>query len=152
MKINKGSFYNTFTSKKALFEKTLQKYANNINVNVIHELQALNNPIEAIGRLLDFFLDQDSNGCFIINTAANLTDHDDEIKKLVQQTFNIIDSFLEEQIKLAIDLKQTPEHVNPKTAAKLLLTLMTGGVMLGRHSYKKSEIRPIKEFALQMLC
>jgi len=140
MDINKGSFYNTFGSKKALFTKALEKYDQEHRRRLLSNLRELENPVKAITQLFHFSMnesskDPDKKGCFIVNTAMDS----------ITQALREVESFFKEQIELGIKLGQIPTEKNSSYIAKSLLTLAVGWRVLSRGIYDESDMNAIKK-------
>ena len=82
--IGKGSFYNTFGSKKELFEQCLHAYKNHGQQTVKEVLKGKPDPVIGLKYFLDFhtktMLDDPSlRGCLIANSTTELA-HDSKIQ------------------------------------------------------------------------
>lgn len=104
--VGKGSFYNAFGSKRAVFEQALRRYADNRVAGLSHWL-ADSGP--GSQRITGYFarLAAPENeatlrrGCFAANTAAELGRRDPAAKKIVQRTFERMESVLEAALREA---------------------------------------------------
>jgi len=122
MKINKGSFYNTFGSKKSLFSKALEKYDVEHRRKTLSNLRALNAPLDAIPRLFDFIIEQssadpDKKGCFIINTAMDLPNHDSQTNLMVKTGLKEVEDFFKEQITIGINNNIIPDTIDRSSSS-----------------------------------
>lgn len=85
--IGKGSFYNTFGSKRKLFDTCLSVVHESGFKGVKHLLNQESDPILGIRRYLEFhsenlLKDPHSKGCLIVNTTAEMA-HDKGIKSFL---------------------------------------------------------------------
>ena len=154
--INKGSFYNAFGSKKALFTKSLLKYEQEQRRDYLRQLEQLEDPVLAIHTLFNDMIKQsqadlDKKGCFLVNTALDLPNHDDETGNSVKKGLQDTESFFERQIKLGIKKGTIPKHINPAQNAKGLFTLLVGLRVLARGVYDKNSLNAIKAQALGLI-
>ncbi len=154
--INKGSFYNAFGSKKKLFTLSLLKYEHEQRHDTLAQLEALQDPVLAISKLFDALIedsltDKDKKGCFLVNTALDLPNHDSDIEKAVKQGLNNTESFFKQQIKLGIETGAIPKHVDPEREAKGLLTLLVGLRVLARGVFDKASLAAIKSQAMGLI-
>ena len=154
--INKGSFYNAFGSKRALFIKSLVKYEREQRHDILLEFEQLDDPVEAISRLFDelikqSFSDAERKGCFLVNTALDLPNHDSEIQKTVKDGLKGTETFFEGQIKLGIERGVIPEHIDAKLNAKGLLTLLVGLRVLARGVFDQESLAAIKAQAMALI-
>ena len=154
--INKGSFYNAFGSKKKLFIESLLKYEREQRRDVLAQLRTLNDPVLAINKFFDALIEQsltdtEKKGCFLVNTALDLPNHDSDIQKAVKKGLKDTESFFEQQIKLGIETGAIPKKVNPEIQAKGLLTLLVGLRVLARGVFDKASLNAIKTQAISLI-
>lgn len=155
-RINKGSLYNAFGSKKALFTLSLLKYDREQSRGTLARLKAMNDPVAAIEALFDGLIaqslnDPDKKGCMLINTALDLPNHDEDIVKAVKAGIAEFEAFFVEQLKAGRESGAIPAHVDPKTTAKGLLTLVTGLRVLARGVFDEAGLKAIKAQALDLI-
>jgi TetR/AcrR family transcriptional regulator, transcriptional repressor for nem operon len=136
--VGKGSFYNAFGSKHALFKQALRRYADN-RVAGLSRLLADSGP--ASQRISGYFarLAAPENeaalrrGCFATNTAAELSRSDPAAKKIVQRTFERMESVLEAALREGQPSGEPDDDaVDPKAVASLLLATLIGITVLAR--------------------
>jgi TetR/AcrR family transcriptional repressor of nem operon len=134
--IGKGSLYNTFVSKRALFDLALQRY---VDMRVAGIVQTLDGPGSATARLraaLQRLADADvtltSRGCLAVNTAVELAGSDqvaaDAVRRLFERVENAFRAVIEEgqrsgEITADRDCRQT---------ASLLLASFIGMSVLAK--------------------
>ena len=154
--INKGSFYNAFGSKKKLFTQSLLKYEREQRRDILAELELLEDPVLAINKFFDALIEQsltdkDKKGCFLVNTALDLPNHDSDIAKAIKKGLKDTESFFERQITLGMQTGSIPEHVNPEVGAKGLLTLLVGLRVLARGVFDQNSLTAIKIQAIDLI-
>ena len=101
--MNKGSFYNAFGSKKKLFITALLKYEREQRRDFLTNLENLNDPILAISNLFDELIEQSltdsaQKGCFLVNTALDLPNHDQDVHKTVIKGLKSTEAFFKKQL------------------------------------------------------
>jgi TetR/AcrR family transcriptional repressor of nem operon len=156
MGINKGSFYNAFGSKKSLFTQSLLKYDREQRRQVLEQLSSLQDPILAINTLFDALVEQsladvERKGCFLVNTALDLPNHDEDIQKTVKKGLNDFEAFFEQQVRLGISTGVIPDRVNITVTAKGLLTLVVGLRVLARGVFDQASLTAIKTQARDLI-
>jgi TetR/AcrR family transcriptional repressor of nem operon len=156
MGINKGSFYNAFGSKKSLFTQSLLKYDREQRRQVLEQLSSLQDPILAINTLFDALVEQsladvERKGCFLVNTALDLPNHDEDIQKTVKKGLNDFEAFFEQQVRLGISTGAIPDRVNITVTAKGLLTLVVGLRVLARGVFDQPSLTAIKTQARDLI-
>lgn len=154
--INKGSFYNAFGSKKKLFMQSLLKYEREQRRDTLAEFAALNDPVLAINTLFDSLIEQsledkEKKGCFLVNTALDLPNHDGDVAQAVKKGLKDTESFFEQQIKAGIQAGVIAEHIDPSVTAKGLLTLLVGLRVLARGIFDQASLKAIKIQAASMI-
>lgn len=154
--INKGSFYNAFGSKKALFIQSLLKYDDQHCKAMVAELAALNDPITAITKLFDDLIeesltDQEHKGCFLINTALNLPYHDEDTQKIIKNSLAHIEAFFKQQIELGQANGAISVTLDSMSAAKGLLSLIVGLRVLARGVFNQDELLATKKQAMHLI-
>ncbi|WP_367047593.1 TetR/AcrR family transcriptional regulator [Streptomyces sp. Je 1-332] len=102
--IGKGSLYNTFGSKHALFERALRRYRDSQAAALVEMLEG-SGPVkervrEALLLLVEMDLaDPDRRGCMAVNTAAELAGTDevaaDLVRRMLDRTEEAFSALLE---------------------------------------------------------
>ncbi len=90
MGVNRGSLYDTFGDKHALFVEAVEHYLNDSTSKLIEILSAGRSPLAGIQ---DFFnrvvnnltSDNGCRGCLITNAAVELAPHDEEVADVVRR-------------------------------------------------------------------
>jgi TetR/AcrR family transcriptional repressor of nem operon len=90
--IGPGSLYNAFTSKHALYERTLRRYYERETVRLIEVLDGPGSPRGRIRAALDLVVaaaleDRERLGCMATNAAVEFADKDDIVHHLVCRIF-----------------------------------------------------------------
>lgn len=111
MGIGKGSFYNTFKSKRSIFEHCLTIYKT-ISIESLMELlnseKSIHNGVEKflIFNLNSVLDDPKRRGCFLTNTCTELAVADQSVKESIgahyQKMREILIAYLSKQGKLAL--------------------------------------------------
>ncbi|MCX4669239.1 TetR/AcrR family transcriptional regulator [Streptomyces sp. NBC_01381] len=135
--IGKGSLYNTFGSKHALFERALRRYRDSQALALIEMLEE-SGPVKerlraALWLLVDMDLaDPDRRGCMAVNTAAELAGVDEVATELVRRMFDRT----EEAFQALIEKGQRAGEIDPardaRGAGSLLLTTVVGLRLMAR--------------------
>jgi len=154
--INKGSFYNAFGSKKSLFTQSLLKYDREQRRQILAQLTSLQDPLLAVNTLFDALIEQsladvERKGCFLVNTALDLPNQDDDIQKTVKKGLHDFEAFFEQQVRLGISTGTIPTTVDPTVAAKGLLTLVVGLRVLSRGVFDQASLSAIKTQAIDLI-
>ncbi len=156
MQINKGSLYNAFGSKKALFTQALLKYDRENRQASIKQLEAMDDPVAAIRALFDSLIaqsraDTERKGCLLVNTALDLPNHTEEVQRMVTAALKDFEQFFLRTIKRAQARGQVPAGLDAREAAKSLLTQVVGLRVLARGAFDAKSLKAIGTQALAHL-
>ena len=156
MQINKGSLYNAFGSKKALFTRALLKYDREKRQAAIRQLEAMDDPVASIRTLFDSLIaesqaDVECKGCLLVNTALDLPNHSEDIQEMVTSALEDLRRFFERTIRLAQERSQVPANLDPRQAATSLLTQVVGLRVLARGAFDADSLKAIGSQALEAI-
>ena len=149
MGINRASLYDTFGDKYTLFIDSLHSYRTAYFEPYFAEKMKAYSPRRAIIGLFKETMDrilkgEERNGCFIINTAMELSPYDDRVAKFVSQSFAQIEKqFFLKMIKRGKASGEISKSVLPVMTARTLLSLFIGLRVLSRSSPQKVLLQSI---------
>lgn len=152
MGIGRGSIYDTFGSKRGLFMRALDHYIKAYTSTFQDILANSKSPSEAIlnvfeGAIAALVVDGSRDGCFIINTAAELAAHDDEVAEVVTVLFRQIEQAFRALIEQGQELGDIPSNVDAVLTARSLLSLYIGLRILTRSNPDMAVLQAIKSQA-----
>jgi TetR/AcrR family transcriptional repressor of nem operon len=134
--IGKGSLYNTFDSKRTLFDLALQRY---IDLRVAGLVETLDGPGSAserlraaLQRLADVDVTNPSRGCLAVNTAAELAGSDMSVADAVGRLFHRIESAFQAVIEEGQRSGEITAGRDPRQLASLLLTSFIGMTVVAK--------------------
>ncbi len=146
MGINRASLYDTFKDKYSLFLDSLYIY-NLIYIRAyLTKQMKTHTPRQAI---INYFVDmvlkaEERNGCLMVNTALELSPHDKNVAKIVDQSFHYIErKFFRRMIEQGQASGEIDKSVIPITAARTLLSLLVGLCVLSRSEANKPVLQAI---------
>lgn len=155
MGIQKGSFYNTFGSKKQLFIACIKLHDTKSFTEFRNLLKETDNPIALIKSLFLQFADgpesEHNRGCFAGNILAEMVGIDQELTIDAKQYLETLEKIFFEQIKLAQLSGIVKNQTDAKILARYLLNLWNGINITRRIYQTKEELEPIIEFQLSIL-
>lgn len=146
MGINRASLYDTFQDKYSLFLDSLYTYKMIYIKSYLAQQTKKYTPREAI---INYFLDmilkaEDRNGCLMVNTALELSPHDQKVATIVNQTFAYIEkNFFRKMIKKGQVIGEISETVISAKTAQTLLSLLIGLCVLSRSETNKPVMQAI---------
>lgn len=154
--INRGSLYNAFGGKQAMFERVLLKYDLEKRRVRIADLEALDDPKVAIMRFFDTLVadtlaDTDKKGCFLINSAIEIGSHDEQVSEIIKNGLREIEGFFRRSIEVGQIRGEIRKEVLPEIAAKSLLANLVAIRVLGRGAFNDDAITTIGTIAKQSI-
>ncbi|MGW5514742.1 TetR/AcrR family transcriptional regulator [Nocardia africana] len=141
--IGKGSLYNTFGSKRELFERVLDRY-DRMGSEVVGEFMARRGTArECIGAFIRFLVDSDvaqpvRRGCLAVNTATEFSAQDPEITKAVRTMQENTMTALADRIDRGRRDGNVAQDVDPRAAAEFLMNTIVGLRVMAKTSDAES--------------
>ena len=157
MQIQRASLYNAFGDKHSLFLDALRRYDTIHRQAEIEKLLKMPSPRQAI---LSYFEDVVTavvahgarNGCFLINTALELSPHDPEVAEVVRKAFHHTEhKFFRKMIEKGRTMGEIDKSVVPTSTARALLGLVIGLLVLARSRPEKLLLQSIAKQAENLL-
>lgn len=154
--ITRGSLYNAFGGKEQLFIKSLSKYDQEFRRSLLAELEAMDDPKRAITVFFERIVDQtladtEKKGCFIINTASELSTHGEVVNSIVHNGIRELEAFFRRSIEVAQVRGNISKTVNAVDTAKALLAMLVGIRILGRGVFDKVALTTISDQAIRLI-
>ena len=156
MGVNRGSLYATFGDKRSLFIEALRRYDAVYRAGWVGRLIKSHGPRAAIEAAFDeaiaVVIDAgSSNGCLLVNTALELSPHDDEISTIVCHGLAEMESFFRDMIEQGQAAGEIPLHVDAVDTARGLLSLFIGLRVLSRSRPEETLLRSVANQAGALL-
>lgn len=125
--IGKGSFYNTFKSKRALFDQCINRYKENSILYLKNTLYSENYIEKGVKKFLILNLnlalkDSKNKGCFITNTCTELVTSDDMTKQTISSHYQQMKTILIEYLNKQGQLQLKEAHIK----AEIIITFFIG--------------------------
>lgn len=154
--ISRSSIYNTYTDKKTLFSKALRQYQGKNTSAVLTLLGNADNPAEAIKQVLYGVIreseeDKLAKGCFMVNTAIELSSHDKEIAELVSENNQSVEDALTSVIEKGQHLGQFKTALPARALARFIFSTISGLRVSARSGAGSSVLEDIVRVALSAL-
>jgi len=156
MGIGGPSLYNAFGDKRALFSRSLERYANRSMRERIARLEARHQPKQAIRAFIAEIIDRslkdpDRRGCLLINSALDVAPHDAEIGAVVAGYLDEIRAFFRRNLEAARRTGQLARTLDPQRVAGHLLGVVAGIRVLARTGAKRGVLEDVARPALALL-
>jgi TetR/AcrR family transcriptional regulator, transcriptional repressor for nem operon len=129
--ISRSSMYGAYKDKHSLFILALQHYRHTTTETMLNLLSNSVSFIDTITLLLNQIIkenitDNQTRGCFIVNTAIELAPHDNEVLEIISQNRKSIIEGLANAIQKGIDNQELTKNNDPKALANYFYQLITG--------------------------
>ncbi len=156
MGINRGSIYGTFGGKRALFIEALRHYDAQYRERWLAAIAASHGPREAILAAFEGAVEVavkggNRDGCFLVNTALELSPHDTEIAGIVADGLRETEGFFRRRVEAGRQAGELSPDVDPETTAHTLLGLFIGLRVLARSRPEAPLLRSIADQAAALL-
>ena len=156
MGIGGTSLYNAYGDKRALFARSLERYANRSMRERIARLEGGHRPKEAIAAFVNEIIerslkDPDRKGCLLINSALDVAPHDAEIGRVVSDYLDEIRAFFHRNLVAARKAGQVPKKIDADSVATHLLGVIAGIRVLARTGAGRRQLEDVARPALALL-
>ena len=150
--LGRSSVYNTFTSKKTLFQRSLTHYTDTELTKRRAILEGPGSAAERIATVLATAVDLEHNrGCLVVNTLAELGMPDDEVGAALRrdwdQNLAMFTTCVQEGLR---DGSLRPALV-PADVAEYLLSTISGLRVMSRRGTSRDAMRAIADLALSAI-
>jgi len=154
--INRGSIYNAFPNKHALFMSALDHYDRIYRIEHLDRIIEKYTPLEAIIAVFESAAAKPADngtpwGCLLVNTALELSPHDPEVAKFIDRSLKGVEAFFFSCIESAKEEKSIKASLNSRSTAQALLSLFLGLRVLTRTNTRQSIIEAVTSQARMML-
>lgn len=154
--INRSSLYNTYTDKRTLFIKSLKRYQDKQTGAMLKLLAEPDNVYELIKDIFDNVIKESiesdiRKGCFMVNTAVELSSHDPEIKELVNQNNQSVINALTKAIKKGRQSGQISKEGDANAIAQYVFNTISGLRVTARSGADEKTLKSIAAITLRSL-
>ncbi|CAN5733423.1 TetR/AcrR family transcriptional regulator [soil metagenome] len=156
MGIGGTSLYNAYGDKRALFTRSLERYAERSMRERIARLEASHRPKEAIAAFIAEIIerslkDPDRKGCLLVNSALDVAPHDAAIGKVVSGYLDEIRGFFRRNIEAAHRAGEVSHRVDADEVSGHLLGIVAGLRVLARTGARRKLLEGVARPALALL-
>jgi len=156
MKLNRGSLYGTFGDKRSLFLAALGEYERQGREAMA---AALDRPVAARAALRQWVVEyaktccgQDGQrGCLGLKAAMELAPHDAEVARWVRQVSRRRERMVADAIERGQAEGDINARIDPRAAARYLLTALAGLRITGMWAPAEEELRDVVNLILRAL-
>nr|WP_208407526.1 TetR/AcrR family transcriptional regulator [Amycolatopsis granulosa] len=152
--IGRGSLYNAFTSKHALYERALRRYYERETVRLIEILDGAGPARERVRRALDLVVEaarDDRRGCLVANAAVEFGESDPSVNHLVRRTFERQEAAFRSTIEEGQRAGEIDPGADARALAAFLLTTLNGIRVLAKADPDPDRLASLAETAMRAL-
>lgn len=130
--LHKGSLYQAFGDKHALFVQTLNRYLQNIRHHKNQVLDQAETPVAGIRAVLHGFIDMSEGdtscpqGCMAVKTLVEIAPHDPEVQRIMEDHKNTMRASMESRLSQAQASGELSADKSPQMITALLMIFMDG--------------------------
>lgn len=154
MGIGRGSFYDTFGGKHALFLAVLDRFES-VRASWINEVlegSGLYGIEEVFRRTVDGLAGfEPRRGCLMANSAVELAPHDPEVAEKISRYVSRAEEAFEVALVRAQEAGEIPSDNDPKALARFLVNNLHGLRVLARAGAQRQTLEDAARVAIQAL-
>ncbi|WP_342042803.1 TetR/AcrR family transcriptional regulator [Bacillus sp. OTU2372] len=154
MHIHRRSIYDTFGDKQTLFLRALQLFEEIIEKRMEQQIKPINSVKLATRRLFEMVVFSDEEkppGCLIVNTAVELTLHDQEVADRISKSFGKTESFIYELLLQGQISKEISDQLDIEKSAQFIHNSLIGVRLLAKTTKDKEKLQNIIDSTLAVL-
>jgi TetR/AcrR family transcriptional repressor of nem operon len=156
MGMNGPSLYNAFGDKRALFIRTLERYAERWMRERIARVERDASGKSAIHMFLNELIersikDKERRGCLIVNSALEVSPHDAELRDVIASYLREIEMFFLRCLKRGQQAGEIGPHLDCKDSARHLLGVVLGLRVAARSRPERALLEGMVRPALALL-
>lgn len=151
--VNRASIYAAYENKRELFLAGLQRYLDSIVEQNVRRLKEAMPASQAVRGFFDDLLNAPRErllrGCLMINSAVQIGTTDPEAAVLIRRAFGRVEQAIFKRLQEAKAAGDTAQDLDPRTRARLLMTVLQGLRVMGRVGTDAAAMRTAVEAALE---
>ena len=156
MGIGRGSFYDTFGDKRALFLAALDRFEESRTTWAVELLETSTSPLagieEVFGRTVESLVGYEPRrGCLLANSAVELAPHDPEVAARISGYVRRTQGAFESALERALEMGEIPEGARPAALARFLVTNLHGLRVMARAGAERETLEDAVSFTLRAL-
>jgi TetR/AcrR family transcriptional repressor of nem operon len=154
--LSRSSLYDTYGDKHALFVKALMRYKQELGGKLIEMIEQTEDVKATIAEILQMIVEQDRTainpkGCFMVNTAVELSGIDTEIANIVNGNRDDIENALQTAIKRGQENGQFSSKHDPIALTRYFINTFFGLRISIKFNNDPKILKDIIEVSLSIL-
>ena len=130
--LHKGSLYQAFGDKHALFIQTLKRYLQNVRRCKNQSLRQADTPLGGIRAVLHGFIDMSEDdsdcpqGCMAVKMLVEMAPHDSEVQRIMEEHKNGMQATMQERLEEAQENGDLSDGKSVEMITALIMIFMDG--------------------------
>lgn len=154
--VSRYGLYGTFGNKRELFEKALDRFAENMGKQSFLRLLDADASLDAIRKIFAERIEQmcceeESRGCLFIHTTMEIAPNDDEIRAVLQKFMGRMAKTFAIGLRTAQRRGEVRSDIDVRAVGDLLTSTMFGLAVLARAGFRREALEDIVENTLAPL-
>jgi TetR/AcrR family transcriptional repressor of nem operon len=152
--IHRRSMYDTFGDKHALFMKALERYDEMVETRLDAQLKPLDSVKQAIRRLFEMAIhlnEKQPIGCLTVNTAVELSLHDEAAAEKVVESFSKTENLLYELLVRGQKSGEVSDYHDAERLSPFIHNSLVGLRVLAKTTDDKQKLENIIDMTLSIL-
>lgn len=156
MGIHRRSIYDTFGDKRSLFIASLTYYETFVIETFTQIINNSPTVKKAVRDIFNYIIQAAESadfpaGCLLVNTAAELSLVDQDMKKMVTKIFRDAEVMFEHLLEEGRKTGELSEELDPQVTAQFLHTNLVGLRIIVKTDYSKEELESVLNLMLKVL-
>lgn len=154
MGIHRRSLYDTFGDKHTLFIKALDHYNEIITTRIENEVSQQHSVKDAIKQLFNMIIVRDKQqlvGCLTVNTAVELSLHDEQAAEKVTESFSMTELLLNNLVQKGQTAGEISKHLDAKKTSEFLHNSLVGLRVMTKTTDDTEKLNNIIDMTLSVL-
>ncbi|AEI40484.1 TetR/AcrR family transcriptional regulator [Paenibacillus mucilaginosus] len=154
MGIHRRSIYDTFTDKRTLFLKAMDRFENRTDAKLAAGVKQSQTAREALQFIFDFMSKGEEGaplGCMFVNSAVELACRDEEVDAKAVVAFEKVEQLLVEVVSWGQRNGEFSDQYEAQELAEYLHNALTGLRVMARTSVPKEKLQRISVLTMEIL-
>jgi TetR/AcrR family transcriptional repressor of nem operon len=154
--INRSSLYDTFGDKRNLFIRVLEQYHLLYSTKMIEALNTTEDIVETVHIILrqtvkESIADAEVKGCFMVNSAVEFTQLDEDIKQIIDKNKQEVEDALCKALRKGQENGQVNKKHSARALSRTIFNTITGIRVAARMGTPKRAMEDIVQVTVTTL-
>jgi len=154
MGVHRKSIYDTFGNKHELFIKVLEYYKTSIGQQMLQHIankESALDKIKALFELSRFSNEEQAKGCLVVNTAVELSLHDEVIAQIVRTNFDETEKVIYQLLQQGQTKGEFSSQLDLAVTTKFIHNALIGIRVQLKTTEEQQKLQPIIDMTLSVL-